>query len=97
MIVGTASYLSPEQARGVGVDVRSDLYAVGVVLFEMVTGQRPFVGDSALAVAGHHVSTPPPRLRSVRPSLPPELDQLVDRLLAKKPRRSLPVGEPAGC
>ncbi|MDH3300264.1 MAG: protein kinase [Acidimicrobiia bacterium] len=85
MIVGTASYLSPEQARGAGVDPRSDLYALGVVLFEMVTGQRPFVGDSALAVAGHHVSTPPPRLRSIRPSLPPAIDELVDRLLAKNP------------
>ena len=85
MVVGTASYLSPEQARGVEVDPRADLYALGVVLFEMVTGQLPFVGDSALAVAGHQVSTPPPRVRSVRSDLPLDLDLLVDRLLAKNP------------
>jgi len=85
MIVGTAAYLSPEQARGLGVDPRSDLYSLGVLLFEMVTGQRPFSGDHPFAVATQHVSTPAPRLRSVRASLPDRLDELVDRLLAKDP------------
>jgi serine/threonine-protein kinase len=85
MIVGTAAYLSPEQARGSGVDPRSDLYSLGVLLFEMVTGQRPFTGDHPFAVATQHVSTPAPRLRSVRASLPDRLDELVDRLLAKDP------------
>ena len=85
MIVGTAAYLSPEQARGTKVDPRSDLYALGVVLFEMTTGRLPFRGDGPLGYATQHVTTPPPRLRSIRPSLPIELDELVDRLLAKDP------------
>lgn len=85
MIVGTSAYLSPEQAQGLDVDQRSDLYSLGVVLFEMVTGEPPFTGDSALAVATQHVSSPAPRLRSRQPSLPVELDELVDRLLAKNP------------
>ncbi len=85
MIMGTAAYLSPEQAQGATVDQRSDLYSLGVVLFEMVTGAPPFCGDSTHAVATHHVSSPPPRLRSRQPSLPVELDELVDRLLAKNP------------
>jgi serine/threonine-protein kinase len=85
MIMGTAAYLSPEQAQGATVDRRSDLYSLGVVLFEMVTGAPPFSGDSTHAVATHHVSSPPPRLRSRQPSLPTELDELVDRLLAKNP------------
>ncbi len=85
MIMGTAAYLSPEQAQGATVDQRSDLYSLGVVLFEMVTGAPPFSGDSTHAVATHHVSSPPPRLRSRQPSLPVELDELVDRLLAKNP------------
>jgi serine/threonine-protein kinase len=85
MIMGTAAYLSPEQAQGATIDQRSDLYSLGVVLFEMVTGAPPFSGDSTHAVVLHHVSSPPPRLRSRQPSLPVELDELVDRLLAKNP------------
>jgi eukaryotic-like serine/threonine-protein kinase len=85
MIVGTAAYLSPEQAQGAAVDPRSDLYALGVVLFEMTTGRLPFTSEGALGYATQHVSTPPPRLRTIRPDLPVELDELVDRLLAKDP------------
>lgn len=85
MIVGTAAYLSPEQAQGANVDPRSDLYALGVVLFEMTTGRLPFTSDDALGYATQHVSSPPPRLRTIRPDLPAEFDDLVDRLLAKDP------------
>jgi serine/threonine-protein kinase len=85
MIVGTAAYLSPEQAQGASVDPRSDLYSLGIVLFEMVTARRPFGGDNPLTVATQHVSTPAPRLRSIEPSLPVGLDDLVARLLAKDP------------
>lgn len=85
MIVGTAAYLSPEQAQGLDVDPRSDFYSLGVTLFEMVTGTTPFEGGSSFAIAAHHVSTPAPRLKSRQPAVSDDLDQLVDRLLAKDP------------
>jgi serine/threonine-protein kinase len=84
-IMGTAQYLSPEQARGAPVTAASDLYSAGVVLFEMLTGKVPFTGDSAIEIAMKHVTelpTPPSQLRS---EIPPELDQIVLRSLAKQP------------
>src|SRR5919109_2943064 len=84
-IMGTAQYLSPEQARGAPVTAASDLYSAGVVLYEMLTGKVPFTGDSAIEIAMKHVNelpTPPSRLRS---EIPPELDQIVLRALAKEP------------
>ena len=66
-VMGTAQYLSPEQARGIKVDPRSDIYSMGCVLFELLTGQPPFTGDSPVAVAHQHVHEEPPgRRRSVR-------------------------------
>ncbi|HEU4449086.1 MAG TPA: Stk1 family PASTA domain-containing Ser/Thr kinase [Gaiellaceae bacterium] len=84
-IMGTAQYLSPEQARGAPVTAASDLYSAGVVLYEMLTGKVPFTGDSAIEIAMKHVNelpTPPSRLRG---EIPPELDQIVLRALAKEP------------
>src|SRR5580704_17390403 len=66
-VMGTAAYFSPEQAEGLGVDSRSDIYSLGVVLFEMVAGRTPFVGDSPVAVASKHVRDQPPRLRDLNP------------------------------
>jgi ABC-type oligopeptide transport system substrate-binding subunit/DNA-binding SARP family transcriptional activator/predicted Ser/Thr protein kinase len=84
-IVGTVSYLSPEQAGGGKIDHRADLYSLGVMLYELTTGQLPFTGDDVLAVISQHLHTPvvPPRTHS--PTIPPELDALIVRLLSKRP------------
>ncbi|MFV0260176.1 MAG: Stk1 family PASTA domain-containing Ser/Thr kinase [Acidimicrobiales bacterium] len=82
-VVGTAGYFSPEQAQGQTLDQRSDLYSLGVVLFEMLTGRRPFTGDSPVAVAFQHVEEAPPTVRSLAPEVPEELDAIAAVLLSK--------------
>jgi eukaryotic-like serine/threonine-protein kinase len=84
-IMGTAQYLSPEQAQGQAVHEASDLYSIGVVLFEMLTGRPPFDGDSAVAIALKHVSEAPPSPREFRPEIPPQLEAVVLKSLAKSP------------
>src|ERR687893_1359397 len=84
-IMGTAQYLSPEQARGAPVTAASDLYSVGVVLFEMLTGQTPFNGDSPIQLAMKHLNETPKPPSQIRRGLPPELDHVVLRALAKEP------------
>ena len=84
-IMGTAQYLSPEQAQGRPVTEASDLYSIGVVLFEMLTGKAPFDGDSAVAVALKHVNQPAPSPREMVPAVPPELEAVVLKALAKDP------------
>jgi beta-lactam-binding protein with PASTA domain len=86
-ILGTAQYLAPEQAKGLPVDQRSDLYSVGVVLYEMLTGQVPFQGDSAVTVALKHVNEMPPEPAELVPGLPYSLNQIVLKALAKDPDR----------
>jgi serine/threonine-protein kinase len=82
-IMGTAQYLSPEQAQGHPVTAASDLYSVGVVLFEMLTGKAPFDGDSAVAIAFKHVSQPAPSPRELRREIPPDLEAVVLKALDK--------------
>jgi eukaryotic-like serine/threonine-protein kinase len=82
-IVGTAQYLSPEQARGEVVGPPSDLYSVGIVLYEMLTGRVPFEGDSAVAIAMKHLSEEPVPPSVYAPGTPPALEQVVLRALAK--------------
>jgi serine/threonine-protein kinase len=84
-IMGTAQYLSPEQARGSAVHSPSDLYSVGVVLYEMLTGRVPFTGDSAIEVAMKHVNETPAPPSTVTPGIPHALDEVVLRALAKHP------------
>src|SRR5256884_5227455 len=84
-IIGTAQYLSPEQARGAPVDPTSDVYSVGVVLYELLTGQVPFTGDTPLEIAMKHLSEPPKPPSELRPDVPHDLDMVVLRALAKDP------------
>ncbi|MEV0078831.1 Stk1 family PASTA domain-containing Ser/Thr kinase [Nocardia neocaledoniensis] len=84
-VIGTAQYLSPEQARGETVDARSDVYSVGCVLFEILTGQPPFTGDSPVAVAYQHVKEDPPLPSSINPGVPRELDSVILKAMAKNP------------
>nr|WP_307802737.1 Stk1 family PASTA domain-containing Ser/Thr kinase [Cellulomonas dongxiuzhuiae] len=82
-VIGTAQYLSPEQARGEQVDTRSDLYSTGCLLFELLTGRPPFVGDSPVAVAYQHVREIPPVPSSIASDLPETLDRITLKALAK--------------
>lgn len=84
-VIGTAQYLSPEQARGETVDARSDVYSLGCVLYEILTGEPPFVGDSPVAVAYQHVREDPVPPSQRHPGIAPELDAVVLKALAKNP------------
>ena len=90
VVLGTASYLAPEQARGDATGPATDVYALGCVLFECLTGRPPFEGDSALTVAYRHVHEAPPSPASLREELPPAVDALVLRCLAKDPAARCP-------
>jgi serine/threonine-protein kinase len=84
-VMGTATYFSPEQAEGIGVDARSDIYSLGVVLFEMVTGRPPFLGDTPVAVASKHVRDHPPAPRELNPSIPATFEAIILKSMAKNP------------
>jgi beta-lactam-binding protein with PASTA domain len=86
-IMGTAQYLSPEQAQGLAVDARSDLYSIGVILYELLTGQVPFHGDSAVSVALKQVNEQPPAPSALNAAVTPALDHAVLRALEKDPAR----------
>jgi serine/threonine-protein kinase len=84
-ILGTASYLSPEQAQGEPVDARSDIYSLGCVLYEMVTGRAPFTGDSPVTIAYQHVREQPVPPRQINPDMPQGLEAVVMKAMAKNP------------
>jgi serine/threonine protein kinase len=90
MVVGTPQYLSPEQALGRGVDERSDLYSVGCLLFELLTGRLPFDGDSPLSIAYQHVQEAPPAPSQFNRAVLPAVDALVARALRKNPAERFP-------
>ena len=83
MMMGTPGYLSPEQARGRNVDHRTDIYALGCMTFEVVTGRIPFTADNAMDIVLMHMTAPPPRTSSVWPQIPPALDNLIAGMLEK--------------
>ena len=92
-IVGTAQYLSPEQARGAPVDPRSDIYSLGVVLYEMLTGKVPFSGDTPVEIAMKHLSQVPEPPSTLRDGIPHDLDAVVMRALAKDPDQRYATAE----
>ena len=92
-VMGTATYFSPEQAEGLGVDARSDIYSLGVVLFEMVTGRPPFLGDSPVAVASKHVRDNPPAPRELNPQIPPTFEAIILKSMAKNPAHRYATAE----
>jgi len=86
MVMGTPYYMSPEQATAdPAVDARSDIYSLGVLAYQLFTGQLPFTGDSIYAVLSQHLTTPVPEARTVRPDIPPRISAAVQRAMAKKP------------
>jgi serine/threonine-protein kinase len=93
MILGSANYVAPEQARGGHVGAAADVYALGCVLFEMVTDQTPYTGANAVAIAGQHVSAPVPNPRDRRPGLPGPVAAIVMRAMHKDPERRFPSAD----
>lgn len=93
MVLGSAHYMSPEQAAGDRVDGRSDLYSLGVVGFQILSGQRPFEAAEAATVMAHHVTRPAPSLASIMPELPRALVAVIDRCLSKAPADRYASGE----
>ncbi|MGH1491309.1 MAG: protein kinase domain-containing protein, partial [Acidimicrobiales bacterium] len=92
-VMGTASYFSPEQAQGKPVDPRSDLYSLGIVMFEMLVGEPPFIGNSQVAIAYKQVQEQAPKVTSRNPDVPPALEGVIERLLRKDPAERYPAAE----
>ena len=86
-VLGTAAYMSPEQAEGKPVDARSDIFSFGAVLYEMATGRRAFVGDSQAAILAAVLNKEPRPVREAAPDVPAELDRVITRCLRKEPAR----------
>ncbi len=92
-VIGTPSYMSPEQCQGKELTPASDLYALGVILFEMLTGRPPYQADTPLAVMYMHVRDAVPSICKIDPSLPPALDRVIAQALAKRPERRYPSAQ----
>jgi serine/threonine-protein kinase len=84
-VLGTSDYIAPEQAQGQRVDEHTDVYSLGIVLYELLTGEVPFQGENFVAVAMRHINEPPPSVRDRRPDVSPRIDAAVQRAMAKNP------------
>jgi serine/threonine protein kinase len=82
-IIGTPAYMAPEQAQGLEVDGRADIYALGIILFEMLTGKQPYEADTPMAVAIKHITDPVPHIRQTNPKLPEGMDAIIQKAMAK--------------
>jgi serine/threonine-protein kinase len=82
-ILGTPAYMSPEQAQGEGIDGRSDIYGLGVILFELLTGKQPYHGDTPMSVVVKHITDPVPHILDVNPDLPPAIEAVIEKAMAK--------------
>src|SRR5215212_6702826 len=82
-IIGTPAYMAPEQAQGIEVDGRADIYALGIILFEMLTGKQPYEADTPMAVAIKHITDPVPHIRQTNPKLPEGMDTIIQKAMAK--------------
>src|SRR5215212_7187617 len=82
-IIGTPAYMAPEQAQGEDVDGRADIYALGIILFEMLTGKQPYEADTPMAVAIKHITDPVPHIRNTNPQLPEAIDAIIQKAMAK--------------
>jgi serine/threonine-protein kinase len=89
-VLGTSDYIAPEQAQGQTVSAQTDVYSLGVVLYELLTGEVPFPGENFVAVAMRHINEPPPSSHERRPEVPPRLDAAVQRAMAKDPGDRFP-------
>ena len=87
--VGTVAYMSPEQAKGVPLDARTDLFSLGTVIYEMATGKTPFAGESTAEVFASLLKENPPPVSSLNPAMPKKLDAIVEKLLAQGPGAAL--------
>ena len=82
-IIGTPAYMAPEQAQGEDIDGRTDIYSLGIILFEMLTGKQPYEADTPMAVAIKHITDPVPRILTANPNLPTGMDAIIQKAMAK--------------
>src|SRR5262249_51117158 len=93
VVVGTPAYMAPEQARAKQVDARTDIYALGVLAYKMLTGTLPFKADNAMDLIVKHLNQPPPAPHKLAPDTPPELSKLIVRMMAKQPEHGPTLAE----
>src|SRR5579884_970570 len=90
-VLGTSDYIAPEQAQGQRVDEHTDVYSLGVVLYELLTNEVPFPGENFVAVAMRHINEPPPPIRAKRPDVPPRVEAAIHTAMAKRPEDRFPT------